>query len=199
MAQKFYTKVLPNNNLVSGYNNEGSNATLIVGANNKVNTPFVSVIGTKNFVTGGVDLSSLHIVGHNNTAHSTKGLVNGNNNTVLPCSYAVILGDNNIIDSSAANVFIFGNNVVATASNSFIINADLTVTGTINGNQGSTGATGPQGATGPAGSATNYTPSSLQDQHGKIGDITFDNSYLYIKTNQGWCSTALTPLANQNS
>ena len=196
MAQQFYTKVKPINNLVSGYNNDGSTATLIVGAGNKVNTPFVSVLGSKNFVTGGANLSSLHIVGHNNTAHNVTGLIQGDNNVVLPNSYAVILGDNNIVDSSAGNVFIFGNSVIATASNSFIINADLTVTGTINGNQNIIGATG---ATGPAGTASNYTPQSLQDPFGNVGTITFDNSFLYIKTNQGWCSTVLTPLQKQSS
>ncbi len=32
----------------------------------------------------------------------------------------------------------------------------------------------------------NYTPSSSQDSYGDAGDITWDDSYAYIKTNNGW-------------
>jgi len=33
---------------------------------------------------------------------------------------------------------------------------------------------------------TSYTPSSTADANGEIGDISWDNSYLYIKTGTGW-------------
>lgn len=36
-----------------------------------------------------------------------------------------------------------------------------------------------------------YTPSSGVDPTGKIGDISLDNNYFYIKTNQGWKRTPL--------
>jgi hypothetical protein len=38
---------------------------------------------------------------------------------------------------------------------------------------------------------TNYTPSSTADTNGEIGDIAWDNSYLYIKTGTGWGRLAL--------
>ena len=33
---------------------------------------------------------------------------------------------------------------------------------------------------------TSYTPSSTADTNGEIGDISWDTSYLYIKTGTGW-------------
>jgi hypothetical protein len=33
---------------------------------------------------------------------------------------------------------------------------------------------------------TTYTPSSTDDAHGSIGDVTWDNSHVYIKTAAGW-------------
>jgi len=38
---------------------------------------------------------------------------------------------------------------------------------------------------------TNYTPTSTADTNGEIGDIAWDNSYLYIKTGTGWGRLAL--------
>ena len=31
-----------------------------------------------------------------------------------------------------------------------------------------------------------YTPTSTADANGNIGDVTWDNTYLYIKTSTGW-------------
>jgi len=36
-----------------------------------------------------------------------------------------------------------------------------------------------------------YTPTSTADTNGNVGDIAWDNSYLYIKTNTGWGRTLL--------
>ncbi len=33
---------------------------------------------------------------------------------------------------------------------------------------------------------TPYTPSSTNDSNGNVGDITWDNNYIYIKTSGGW-------------
>ena len=38
---------------------------------------------------------------------------------------------------------------------------------------------------------TNYTPSSTADTNGAVGDIAWDNNYLYIKTGTGWGRLAL--------
>lgn len=38
---------------------------------------------------------------------------------------------------------------------------------------------------------TSYTPSSSGDTNGNIGDIAWDNSYVYVKTNTGWGRAAL--------
>ena len=38
---------------------------------------------------------------------------------------------------------------------------------------------------------TNYTPSSTADTNGAVGDIAWDNNYLYIKTSTGWGRLAL--------
>ncbi len=40
-------------------------------------------------------------------------------------------------------------------------------------------------------SISNYTPTSSNDEYGKIGDITKNDDYLYIKTNNGWKRTNL--------
>ena len=40
-------------------------------------------------------------------------------------------------------------------------------------------------------SIPNYTPSSSNDSYGNIGNITSDDDYLYIKTNNGWKRTSL--------
>lgn len=37
-----------------------------------------------------------------------------------------------------------------------------------------------------------YTPSSSVDANGNIGDVSWDNNYIYIKTSLGWRRTALT-------
>jgi len=36
-----------------------------------------------------------------------------------------------------------------------------------------------------------YTPTSSQDTSGKIGNVTSDDNYLYIKTINGWKRTNL--------
>ena len=38
---------------------------------------------------------------------------------------------------------------------------------------------------------TSYTPSSSGDTNGNVGDIAWDNTYIYIKTNTGWGRTQL--------
>ena len=40
-------------------------------------------------------------------------------------------------------------------------------------------------------SIPNYTPSSSNDSYGNIGNVTSDDDYLYIKTNNGWKRTSL--------
>ena len=40
-------------------------------------------------------------------------------------------------------------------------------------------------------SIPNYTPTSSNDTYGNIGNITTDDDYLYIKTNNGWKRTSL--------
>ncbi len=38
---------------------------------------------------------------------------------------------------------------------------------------------------------TSYTPTGTADSNGNVGDIAWDNSYIYIKTTAGWKRTAL--------
>jgi hypothetical protein len=38
---------------------------------------------------------------------------------------------------------------------------------------------------------TTYTPSSTSDTNGNLGDFSWDDSYLYIKTSTGWKRSAL--------
>ncbi len=40
-------------------------------------------------------------------------------------------------------------------------------------------------------SIPNYTPTSSNDSYGNIGNVTSDDDYLYIKTNNGWKRTSL--------
>ena len=40
-------------------------------------------------------------------------------------------------------------------------------------------------------SVPNYTPTSSNDTYGNIGNVTSDDDYLYIKTNNGWKRTSL--------
>jgi hypothetical protein len=40
-------------------------------------------------------------------------------------------------------------------------------------------------------SIPNYTPTSSNDSYGNIGNVTSDDDYLYIKTNNGWKRTTL--------
>ena len=40
-------------------------------------------------------------------------------------------------------------------------------------------------------SIPNYTPTSSNDTYGNVGNITTDDDYLYIKTNNGWKRTSL--------
>jgi hypothetical protein len=39
---------------------------------------------------------------------------------------------------------------------------------------------------------TSYTPTSSSDTNGNVGDFSWDNNYLYIKTSSGWVRSALT-------
>jgi len=39
---------------------------------------------------------------------------------------------------------------------------------------------------------TSYTPTSSSDTNGNVGDIAWDNNYIYIKTSAGWKRAALT-------
>jgi len=38
---------------------------------------------------------------------------------------------------------------------------------------------------------TSYTPSNSSDPNGNVGDISWDNNYVYVKTNNGWKRSAL--------
>ena len=40
-------------------------------------------------------------------------------------------------------------------------------------------------------SIPNYTPTSSNDSYGNIGNVTSDDDYLYVKTNNGWKRTSL--------
>lgn len=40
-------------------------------------------------------------------------------------------------------------------------------------------------------SIPNYTPSSSGDTYGSVGNVTIDDNYLYVKTNNGWKRTTL--------
>ena len=40
-------------------------------------------------------------------------------------------------------------------------------------------------------SIPNYTPSSSGDTYGSVGNVTIDDDYLYVKTNNGWKRTTL--------
>ena len=37
----------------------------------------------------------------------------------------------------------------------------------------------------------NFTPSSSADKTGSVGDVSFDDNYMYIKTKNGWTRVAL--------
>ena len=39
--------------------------------------------------------------------------------------------------------------------------------------------------------ASNYTPANSQDDGGIVGQITYDTSYLYVKTANGWCRVSI--------
>jgi hypothetical protein len=39
--------------------------------------------------------------------------------------------------------------------------------------------------------ATSYTPTSSADSNGNVGDVAWDNNYIYVKTSTGWKRTAL--------
>jgi hypothetical protein len=38
---------------------------------------------------------------------------------------------------------------------------------------------------------TSYTPTSSGDTYGDIGSLTWDDTYVYVKTNSGWGRTTL--------
>jgi hypothetical protein len=155
----------PANNLIVGYNNEcNSSCNVLVGSNNKSNTPFVSVFGSNNFLSKHIKSKACLVVGHNNTSHG----------------HSHIFGDNNYVASGLTGVHIFGSGITATSSNTFHIGHHLNVTGLINGIDLSTIQT-----------VVNFTPTASTDTNGIVGDLTYDTSYLYIKTNNGWLRTSL--------
>ena len=40
----------------------------------------------------------------------------------------------------------------------------------------------------------NYTPSGPGDTYGKLGQLTWDDDFLYVKTSAGWAGASLTLL-----
>jgi len=38
---------------------------------------------------------------------------------------------------------------------------------------------------------TSYTPSGTSDTNGNVGDVAWDDNYIYVKTSAGWARAAL--------
>lgn len=109
----------------------------------------------------------------------THFTITGGTNTGVYGDYSAILGgiNNNINYSGNSSAILGGNfNVIDTnVSRSVIL-----------GGSGITGTTNDTVFVPNLNINTSFTPSGNGDPTGSIGNITWDNTYLYVRTNAGW-------------
>jgi hypothetical protein len=92
----------------------------------------------------------------------THFTITGGTNTGVYGDYSAILGRNlNIIDTNVKRSVILGGEGITGTTNDTVFVPNLNIN-------------------------TSFTPSGMGDTTGSIGNITWDNIYLYVKTNDGW-------------
>lgn len=132
-----------------------------------------------------------HCAGYLNTTGSCNtflGLAAGQSNTV---------GDSNVFLGYHAGYKETGSNKLYIANDSS--NANVLIYGEFDNRRVGIGTVSPTANLDVSGSTgynqirmrTSYTPTGTVDTNGNVGDIAWDDNYMYLKTNAGWKRAAL--------
>jgi hypothetical protein len=107
------------------------------------------------------------IGGSSNTTSGTNAVIVGSSSSEVDASQSVIVGGtNNDVPATMTNTVILGGqNIVAAATDTAYV-SNLVV-------------------------KTSVTPSSTSDTAGEVGSISYDATYMYVKTSAGWGRVAL--------
>lgn len=177
----------------SGYDNtaigyRAGNNTDIAFANNSIGR-HNTWIGWKASSVGYVsdDRYYTTVIGWSGTVHGNSAVSVGAANVVYSAD-SIALGSNNVVNGT--NSAAIGKSLTVNGDNIMVLGGNMNVgIGTVS----PTARLDVSGATGynQLRVRTSYTPSSSGDTNGNIGDIAWDNNYVYVKTNTGWGRSAL--------
>jgi len=152
--------------------------------------------GYYNFA-GGINALINNTIGFHNVAigaNAGRFISNGSTPLTNP-SYSIFIGTNTkALNDSSSNEIVIGYNATGNGSNSATYgNSSITKHIFPSGNAGfrtsnPTAIVDINGTTGynQLRLRTSYTPTSSSDPNGNVGDITWDNDYIYVKTSLGW-------------
>lgn len=194
-----YSSVFGRAGLISGQYSLGvGNLTRIFGdfcfhsgSFNTIRGSFNSIFGSDvntangtsyNFLIGSSAGSNFECFGDYNFGHQQWTNAYSAGNDGFRSSYGVILGgrDNRIMTSSNYSSIISSSAVTVTAPRAIVI-----------GLQSYTASTADTVYVPNLAVTKTFTPSSSGDTSGVIGQITWDDDYIYVKTNNGWGRTIL--------
>jgi hypothetical protein len=165
----------------------GYMATIGGGENNTANGNFYATVGG----------------GYSNAASGDRSTVSGGVENHVAGAYSAILGGYaDTIAATGSYSYLFGINSNLTQDSTFMVDLphirfgtevvgyEFPITDGTNGQALVTNGSGQVSWGTPSKHAT-YTPSSSSDKNGNVGDVTWDDSYVYVKTNAGWKRSAL--------
>lgn len=191
-----------NNNVIVGSTlatiTNPSSGNIIVGGNNTVinfGSNTYTLAGTSNEITGGGGpggVKSGIIGGELNTTNANNALILNSRTSDITNSSLAATGKQNLIvggTDNTINVDTTSNSIILGGKNNII---DTTVdSSVILGGDGIT-ATQDNTAYIPKLVVTEtYIPTATSDTNGETGEISYDGSYVYVKTTSGWLRSTL--------
>lgn len=166
-SQQSYIKNGENSSILGGYINDiidSDNSTVLGGRDNHILQSLRNGIvgGLSNNILSSSDNSTI-LGGRDNTINLSlhSSILGGSDNTVGNSSNSIIVGGDSNTINGLSNVVMLGTNNLSASSDDTVYVPNLVV-------------------------SQPYIPSSSGDTGGDVGNISWDETHLYIKTNTGW-------------
>ncbi len=185
-----------------GFNNASGVVSTVAGGNSNTTSGNYAFIGGGSLNTASGHLSVVAGGQYNATVDSFSFIGSGDKNHIAGKHSAILGGYADTITATGDYSYLFGINSNLTQDSTFMVDMPHVRFGNeTNGYEFPTtdGANGQTLVTDGSGqvswttkSATTYTPSNSSDDHGGVGDIAWDDDYIYVKTGSGWKRSQLT-------